>query len=83
MTMGGFSWVMKRLGPSKNPIIAHPIPIVDPVCAEAPQVNLPHVDTLLNMHQHTGLEEAVTDAQTHNGTFSPQTLPRSNLTFSR
>jgi len=65
--MGGFKRVMKRLGPSKNPISIAADP---PIRAEAPQVNLPHVDTLLNMHQHTGFDEAVTNAQTQ-GTFDP------------
>jgi hypothetical protein len=64
--MGSFTRVMKRLGPSKNPISIAADP---PIRAEAPQVNLPHVDTQLNMHQHTGLlDEAASNAQTQ-GTF--------------
>lgn len=59
--MGGFKLVMKRLSPSKNliPIAADP-----PIRAEAPQVNLPHVDTQLNMHQHNGfLDEPAPEGQ--------------------
>ncbi|CAG8370567.1 unnamed protein product [Penicillium salamii] len=68
----GFRRVMKRLGPAKGPIITDHRQIADPpICAAAPQVYLPHVDTQLNMHQHTDLEEAVTDAQTQNGTCLP------------
>lgn len=74
--MGGFKRVMKRLGPSKTTFVAVSVPIVDPICAEAPQVNLPHVDTQLNMLQHPVLEQAVTSAQTPNGTTHP---PRYSL----
>jgi hypothetical protein len=66
--MGGFKRAMKRLNPSKNPISIAADP---PIRAEAPQVNLPHVDTQLNMHQHNGFDEAVSDAQSRNGTFDP------------
>ncbi|KAG0154543.1 hypothetical protein PDIDSM_111 [Penicillium digitatum] len=60
--MGGFKRVMKRLSPSKNPM---PIAADPPICAEAPQVNLPHVDTQLNMHQHNGFldNESATEGQ--------------------
>lgn len=67
---------MKRLGPSKTPFVAVSVPIVDPICAEAPQVNLSHVDTQLNMLQHPVLEQAVTSAQTPNGILPiPPILP--------
>ncbi|CAI7590518.1 unnamed protein product [Penicillium glandicola] len=59
--MGGFKRVMKLLSPSKSliPIAADPL-----ICAEAPQVKLPHVDTQLNMHQHNGfLDEPATEGQ--------------------
>ncbi|KAI1830583.1 hypothetical protein DTO006G1_5424 [Penicillium roqueforti] len=73
--MGGFKRVMKRLSPSKNlmPIAADP-----PIRAEAPQVNLPHVDTQLNMHQHNGLldDEPATEGQ--NGDYNQSLSSHSN-----
>ncbi|KAJ5855851.1 uncharacterized protein N7529_009795 [Penicillium soppii] len=71
--MGSFTRVMKRLGPSKNPISIAADP---PIRAEAPQVNLPHVDTQLNMHQHTGLlDEAASNAQTQDPNPTSPTQP--------
>ncbi|KAJ5781144.1 hypothetical protein N7457_006304 [Penicillium paradoxum] len=68
--MGGFKRVMMRLSPSKSliPIAADP-----PIRAEAPQVNLPHVDTQLNMHQHAGLrdDESVSEGQNGNYDHAP------------
>ncbi|KAJ5566518.1 hypothetical protein N7535_008156, partial [Penicillium sp. DV-2018c] len=65
ITMGGFKRVFKRLSSNKNnvPTAADP-----PVCTEAPQVNLPHVDTQLNMHQHTKFvdDELVTEGRSGN-----------------
>ncbi|KAJ6128048.1 hypothetical protein N7471_009265 [Penicillium samsonianum] len=72
--MGGFKLVMKRLSPSKNliPIAADP-----PIRAEAPQVNLPHVDTQLNMHQHNGfLDELAPEGQ--NGDYNQASSSPSN-----
>ncbi|KGO78304.1 hypothetical protein PITC_059170 [Penicillium italicum] len=72
--MGGFKRVMKRLSPSKNPI---PIAADPPIRAEAPQVNLPHVDTQLNMHQHNGfLDDLATEGQ--NGNYSQASSSPSN-----
>ncbi|KAJ5520883.1 hypothetical protein N7463_001336 [Penicillium fimorum] len=61
--MGGFKRAMKRLSPSKNliPIAADP-----PIRAEAPQVNLPHVDTQLNMHQNNGFLAGPAEGQNGN-----------------
>ncbi|KAJ5210024.1 hypothetical protein N7491_009837 [Penicillium cf. griseofulvum] len=77
--MGGFKRVMKRLSPSKNliPIAADP-----PIRAEAPKVNLPHVDTQLNMHQNNGfLEPAEGQNGTSNQTFSsPSNSPNPSVT---
>ncbi|KAJ5153804.1 uncharacterized protein N7500_009243 [Penicillium coprophilum] len=73
--MGGFKRVMKRLSPSKNPI---PIAADPPIRAEAPQVNLPHVDTQLNMHQNNGFLDESAEGQ--NGTYNqPYSSPSNPL----
>ncbi|CAG8909866.1 unnamed protein product [Penicillium egyptiacum] len=74
--MGGFKRVMKRLSPSKSliPIAADPH-----IRAEAPQVNLPHVDTQLNMHQHNGFrDESATEGQ-HGDYTQPSSSPSNPL----
>ncbi|KAJ5971340.1 uncharacterized protein N7479_001258 [Penicillium vulpinum] len=73
--MGGFKRVMKRLSPSKNliPIAADP-----PIRAGAPQVNLPHVDTQLNMHQHNGFPENESATEGQNGDYNQTSLSSSN-----
>jgi hypothetical protein len=60
--MGGLKRVLMRLSSSKNLI---PIAADSPIRAEAPHISLPHVDTQLNMHQHSKLldDEPVIEGQ--------------------
>jgi hypothetical protein len=60
LNMGGFKRAMMRFNSSKNlaPVDADP-----PIHADAPQVNIPHVDTQLNMHNGFFDDESLVPGQ--------------------
>ncbi|KAJ5124907.1 uncharacterized protein N7515_008732 [Penicillium bovifimosum] len=76
--MGGLKRVWMRFSSSKTVVPKADDP---PICAEAPHINLPHVDTQLNMHQHSKFrdDEPVTEGQTGNHNHAPPSVSQPSV----